>query len=34
MVNKEVEAVSVRKPFKNIDYKEEERNGMPSRELL
>lgn len=34
MVNKEVEAVSVREPLKNIDYKEKKRNRMLSRELL
>lgn len=32
-VCKEVEAVSVRKPLKNIDYKEEERNRILSRGL-
>lgn len=34
MINKEVEEISVRKPFKNIDYKEEERNRMLSRERV
>lgn len=34
MINKEAEEISVRKPFKNIDYKEEERNRMLSRERV
>lgn len=33
MVNK-VEAVGIRKPLKNTDYKEKERKRMLSRELL